>query len=124
MTEQTTEQTTQHLTERTARPLAAVERYFALAADPDLEAYFAQFSPDAVVEDEGRRHVGIDAVRAWRTAVPSVTYTVRSVETTADGQDAVADIAGDFPGSPVRLVFGFSFAEDGIRHLTIRPLPT
>lgn len=112
---------TEHLTEHTTEHPPAVDRYFALAVDPDLEAYFAQFSPDAVVEDEGRRHVGIDAVRAWRTAVPPVTYTVRSVATTTAGHDAVADIAGDFPGSPVRLVFAFTFAEDGIRHLTIRP---
>ncbi|TCK21771.1 nuclear transport factor 2 family protein [Pseudonocardia endophytica] len=98
-----------------------VDRYFALAADPDLEAYHAQFSRDAVVEDDGQRHVGIDAVRAWRTAVPSVTYSVRRVGPTPDGQEAIADIAGDFPGSPVRLEFTFRFDGDAIRHLTIRP---
>ena len=30
-----------------------IEHYFDRAADPDLEAYFAQFADDAVVEDEG-----------------------------------------------------------------------
>ena len=51
-----------------------IEHYFDRAADPDLEAYFAQFADDAVVEDEGRLHHGIDAIRAWRTSVPDVTY--------------------------------------------------
>lgn len=101
-----------------------VDRYFALATAPDVEAFFAQFSPDAVVEDDGHRHDGIDAIRAWRTAVPPVTYTVRSAEPTTDGHEAITDIAGDFPGSPVRLVFAFHFGEDGIRHLTIRPAPS
>lgn len=98
-----------------------VDRYFALAAAPDLEAYYAQFSRDAVVSDDGHTYDGIDAIRAWRTSVPDVTYTVRSVEPTATGHEAVTDIAGDFPGSPVRLAFAFGFADDGIRHLSIRP---
>jgi hypothetical protein len=34
--------------------------------------------------------------------------------------DAVVDIAGDFPGSPVTLIFRFQFAADGrISALTI-----
>lgn len=105
---------------RTAEDVIA--QYFVLAADPDLEKYFAQFTDDVVVEDEGRRHEGIDAVRAWRTSVPPVTYDVRAVETTDDGHRAVADIAGDFPGSPVALAFGFTLDDTGrIRALTIRP---
>jgi hypothetical protein len=101
---------------------AVIARYFVLAADPDLERYFAQFADDAVVEDEGHRHEGIDAVRAWRTSVPPVTYDVRVVEPTDDGHRAVADIAGDFPGSPVALAFRFTLDGGGrIRALTIRP---
>ncbi len=57
-----------------------VDRYFALAAAPDFDAYLAQFTDDAVAEDEGRRHEGIAAIRAWRAGVPPVSYTVKSVE--------------------------------------------
>ncbi|NMO88553.1 nuclear transport factor 2 family protein [Actinomycetospora sp. TBRC 11914] len=99
-----------------------VTRYFVLAAAEDLEAYFAQFADDAVVEDEGHVHRGIGAVRAWRTSVPPVTYDVRDVEPTADGHRALVVISGDFPGSPVTLAFAFGHDGERIRTLTIRPV--
>lgn len=99
-----------------------IHRYFALAAGPDLEAYFAQFAEDAVVEDESRERHGIAAIRAWRREVPPVTYAVRTIRRDGDGHTAHAEISGDFPGSPVLLGFRFRFAADGrIIALTIRP---
>jgi hypothetical protein len=50
-----------------------------------------------------------------------VTYRVLRIEPDNDGHRALAEIAGDFPGSPVTLAFGFVLAEDRIRRLTIRP---
>jgi len=100
-----------------------VDRYFARAAAPDLDAYLAQFTDDAVAEDEDRLHEGIAAIRAWRTGVPPVSYTVKSVKPTEEGHRATAEIAGDFPGSPVTLTFGFAFRGEKIRRLTIRPVP-
>jgi hypothetical protein len=105
-----------------------VHRYFDLAPQSDREAYFAQFAPDAVVEDEGRTRTGIDEIRAWRTEVPLVTYTVQDIKrtdegqnkSTDEGQDARVLIAGDFPGSPVALVFHFEFAGPLIKTLSIR----
>jgi hypothetical protein len=81
-------------------------RYFELAVQPDPAAYLAQFTSDAVVEDENRRHQGVDEIRAWRAETPQVSYTVKSIE-------ARAEIAGDFPGSPVTLSFQFGYAADG-----------
>ena len=99
-----------------------VERYFELAPRSDAEAYFAQFSADAVVEDEGKLRHGVEEIRAWRSEVPVVTYSVQDVRPTEEGTEAVVDIAGDFPGSPVRLTFGFVFTKDGhIATLAIRP---
>jgi hypothetical protein len=98
-----------------------VQRYFVLAAEPDLQAYFAQFADDVVVEDEGHLHHGLDAIRAWRTSVPPVTYDVRSIEPVEGGHRALALISGDFPGSPVTLAFVFTVDDERIRTLTIRP---
>jgi hypothetical protein len=98
-----------------------VTRYFALAPGADREAYFAQFAPDAVVEDEGRERHGIQEIRAWRTEVVPVTYTVTSIGPDGDGELARARIAGDFPGSPVTLGFRFTFAGGRISSLVIRP---
>jgi hypothetical protein len=99
-----------------------IDRYFDLAPQPGAGAYFAQFADDAIVEDEDQTYRGIAAIRAWRTKVPRVAYTVHDVKTASTGHDAAVDIAGDFPGSPVSLTFHFQFAADGrITALTIRP---
>jgi hypothetical protein len=98
-----------------------INHYFELAVAPDREPYFALFSADAVVEDEGQLHEGIDAIRAWRTTVPSVTYAPLSIERSGGEQIARTEIAGDFPGSPVTLTFHFVFTDDGhIRSLAAR----
>jgi hypothetical protein len=99
-----------------------VRRYFELAPGPDADAYFAQFADDAVVVDEDQAHRGIAAIRAWRGSVPRVSYAVRDVTATTAGYHAVVDVAGDFPGSPVRLTFGFQFGAGGrVTALTIAP---
>lgn len=101
-----------------------IERYFESATDPDLDAYLAQFAEDARCEDEGHLYQGTDEIRSWRTGVPPVTYDVRRIEPTERGRRAVAEISGDFPGSPVTLAFGFVLAADKIQELTIRPVST
>lgn len=105
-----------------AHPDTLIDRYFALAAG-DRDAYLAQFADDAVVEDEGRTHHGAAAIGAWRGAVPAVTYRVLDVVPDGPGHRAIAEINGDFPGSPVELAFGFRFAGEEITRLTIRPTP-
>jgi hypothetical protein len=105
-----------------SKPQELIDRYFELAPRSDTDAYFGQFAADAVVEDEGQTYHGVDAIRAWRTTVPRVTYRVQTAEAAGAGHDATAEIAGDFPGSPVSLHFHFEFAPDGqIALLTIRP---
>ncbi|HEV3134662.1 MAG TPA: nuclear transport factor 2 family protein [Acidimicrobiia bacterium] len=102
--------------------LAEVTRYFDLASQADTGSYFAQFTEDATVEDEGVRRRGIDDIRTWRTEVPRVAYTVHDIVAADSGHDAHVDIAGDFPGSPVRLTFHFEFtANDHIVALDIHP---
>ena len=99
-----------------------IRRYFELAVGRDTTSYFAQFAEDATVEDEGAERHGVDAIRAWRTEVPPVSYLVEAIQPVDGGWDAAVDIAGDFPGSPVRLGFHFEFDTTGhIRRLTIRP---
>jgi hypothetical protein len=110
------------MTTSTTATTELIHRYLELAVLADREPYFAQFATDAVVEDEGREHHGIAAIRAWRTSVPSVTYTALAIEQTAADHVARVNISGDFPGSPVTLTFTFRFTEDDrIASLTIRP---
>jgi hypothetical protein len=99
-----------------------IQRYFDLAAAPDREAWFDLFADDVVVEDDGRTHRGIAEVRTWRSEVPSVSYAVTDVSTDGGYPVATADIAGDFPDSPIALRYHFiDIDDDRIRHLAIRP---
>jgi SnoaL-like domain len=86
--------------------------YFELATRSDTDAYFAQFTDDAIVEDEGKERHGINEIRAWRTEVPPVHYDVKRVERDGRSARAWVDISGEFPGSPVTLCFDFDFAPD------------
>jgi hypothetical protein len=100
---------------------SVIDRYFELAPLSDTDAYFAQFAADATVEDEGHEHHGVDAIRAWRSEVPTVSYEVRGIKGDDGKHVARALIAGDFPGSPVELDFHFTFTDDGlIQSLRIR----
>ena len=99
-----------------------VSTYFDRAVDPDREAYIALFADDVVVEDEGREHHGLDAVRRWRGEVPDVTYEVRELVAAGGAWEAVTTVAGSFPGSPVDLRHRFRFDPDGqVTELRIRP---
>ncbi|MGI5451649.1 nuclear transport factor 2 family protein [Streptomyces sp. CA-249302] len=98
------------------------EEYFAAAVDLDRERYFALFGCDVVVHDDGRSHHGLTAVRHWRAEVPSVRYDLREVTGTAIACKAVAEVSGDFPGSPVTLRFAFARDAQGkITQLDIEP---
>ncbi|MEU9351489.1 nuclear transport factor 2 family protein [Streptomyces griseoloalbus] len=100
-----------------------IRRYFELAPSPDTEAYFALFTDDALVEDEGKQYPGIDAIRAWRTEVPLVSYEVTGIRPSGEGLVVTCTITGDFPGSPLPgLGFHFEeFDENHVKVLRIRP---
>ncbi|HEY3721955.1 MAG TPA: nuclear transport factor 2 family protein [Acidimicrobiia bacterium] len=98
-----------------------IERYFQVAVDRDRERYFAIFADDATVEDEGHEHHGIEAIRAWRSSVPDVVYTITDLEEIGGATVVTAEISGDFPGSPVTLTFSFEEYDDvHVRSLRIR----
>ncbi|MGW6795356.1 nuclear transport factor 2 family protein [Streptomyces chartreusis] len=97
-------------------------KYFSAATDPDRERYFSLFDDAVVVHDDGRSHHGLAAVRRWRDEVPDVRYDLREVTGTPTACRAVAEIAGDFPGSPVTLCFTFERDAQGkITRLDIEP---
>jgi hypothetical protein len=100
-----------------------IRRYFELAVRRDADDYFALFADDATVEDEGKEYHGIASIRKWRSAIPSVTYAITTIDQTAGSSIAVAaEISGEFPGSPVTLNFLFEdYDEHHIRVLRIRP---
>ena len=101
-------------------PIAA---YFD-ADQGDGEAVARCFSERAVVEDEGQRHSGHAAIKAWKTAASrKYSYTSEPfAQEQKEGRTIVKTrLTGNFPGSPVDLHFVFRLEGGRIAHLEIRP---
>lgn len=101
---------------------APVQSYF--DADKGLgdAAPMDAFAPDATVKDEGRTHVGHDAIEAWwRAAKAQYRHTAEPYESREE-QDLTfvrARVAGQFPGSPTLLNFVFLIRDGRIAALRI-----
>lgn len=102
-------------------PHDLADRYFALSVPERVDELVALFTADAVVADDGHEHRGSEAIRRWRASVPAVQHDVLETGPDGDGHLARARISGDFPGSPVVLLFRFGFAGPLIGSLRIRP---
>lgn len=99
-------------------PIAA---YF-VADQQSPEAVVRCFTAQAVVKDEGRSHVGLDAIRAWKLAATSqYNYTCEPFAMVQqNGRQLVTSrVTGNFPGSPVDLKYDFRLDGDLIASLTI-----
>lgn len=95
---------------------APIRAFFDADADSTGAAPLGAFAPQAVVRDEGRTHVGHDAIAAWwRAAKAEYRHTAEPLEATEDHGRAFvrARVTGDFPGSPADLTFAFR-VEDGL----------
>lgn len=107
------------MTEDLPPPVAA---YAAANARLDADGMLAAFAWDAVVQDEGARHEGREAIRAW---IQTATIGAQAIFTPKtwreDGETVVVEgpVEGDFPGSPIRLTFRFALTGGLIRRLEI-----
>nr|WP_315428589.1 nuclear transport factor 2 family protein [uncultured Albidiferax sp.] len=102
---------------------SAIARYLDAdrIADPALLA--PCFTPDAVVQDEGHSIRGLEAIQAWRkTAHAKYQYTAEPLTITQAGDQTqlLARVAGNFPGSPIDLLYVFGIRDDKIAALEIR----
>jgi ketosteroid isomerase-like protein len=102
----------------------SISRYFAADRERDAEAVVQCFAPNATVRDEGRTHVGRDAIRNWKQDTASAfSYTVEPFSMTREGDRIVvtSHLAGNFPGSPVDLRYLFAISGEQITALEITP---
>jgi hypothetical protein len=90
----------------------------------DGEAMARCFTNQGVVEDEGQRHSGPAAIKAWKTAA-SAKYSYTSEPFSVERQDGryivTSRLTGNFPGSPVNLRFSFHLERGKIASLEIQP---
>ena len=101
---------------------ASIAAYFAAKNRRDIDAMLTPFAAAALVRDEGGEHRGHAAIRSWMEATTRkyhVTVEPQEVEE-RDGRTVVVGlVSGNFPGSPVRLRYGFILSPDGISRLEI-----
>ena len=100
-----------------------IARYYAAAANGDLDALLDCFTPEAHVLDEGQDYQGITEIRAWREGVASrYTYTTEITGTRRASDDeyvVAAHLEGDFPGGVVDLEQRFTVSGGHISELLI-----
>jgi len=102
------------------KPIAA---YFA-ADKANGEAVARCFTPDGIVQDEGRTYQGTAEIKQWK-AVTSAKYAYTSEPLASQLQSSIvvvtSRLTGTFPGSPVDLRYFFRLEGDKIASLEIRP---
>jgi len=99
-----------------------VSAYFEISNGPDIARIVRCFTQDAVVVDEGRTHVGHDAIQSWQREVrEKFEYTIQPLSVVQDGDRlrVATNVVGNFPGSPVQLDHVFDLAGERIRSLEI-----
>ena len=101
---------------------STIARFIEASNARDLDRAVGCFASDAMVEDEGRTHRGVEEVRAWKRETEErfvYTFEPNAVES-RDGHTVVTGtLAGNFPGSPVELKYDFTLAGDAITSLRI-----
>lgn len=98
-------------------------RYLEAQNAHDVDRMADAFASDAEVKDEGRTYRGREAIRAWKRET-SAKYAVK-IEALSATRNAgvlaiVAQVSGNFPGSPANLTYDFGLDDAGlIRRLEI-----
>ena len=99
-----------------------VAHYLAADAAMDTTMLAQCFAQGAVVRDEGRDYLGLEAIQAWnREAHRKYQYVLEPVRATTDGADTRLRVrlTGPFPGSPVEVDYLFTVREEKITSLRI-----
>lgn len=97
---------------------SSIRAYF----DADGATPLAAFTPDAIVADEGHRHIGHAAIDTWWREANAKYQAVAEpleVNTKDDAHAVCAKVTGQFPGSPITLTFAFRLKDDRIAALEI-----
>jgi len=101
---------------------SVVKAYFEADRGENADALAQVFSGEAVVEDEGARHEGVDAICAWWLAAKRKYHHVAEpIESSGAGNEisVLAKVSGQFPNSPATLEFLFTVEQGEIVALRI-----
>jgi hypothetical protein len=101
---------------------APIQAYFDADRDPRSAAPIHTFATGAVVKDEGKAHVGHEAITAWwRTAKAQYQHSAEPSDILVESGLTIVrtQVTGQFPGSPALLTFAFQLEAGRIAALEI-----
>ncbi|MCC9621473.1 nuclear transport factor 2 family protein [Thalassospira sp. MA62] len=101
----------------------SINAYFDADKGKDPDLLTQAFSNDAIVHDEGKRHVGTDEIRKWWLAAKAkYDHTAEPLETKRDGDEITirAKVSGRFPNSPVTLTYLFRLQDGKIVEMGVK----
>jgi hypothetical protein len=99
-----------------------VAEYFRAANAHDTNALASTLAEDAVVDDEGRVHEGVEAIAAWnRNSIEKFGCSYTPLEVVVDGEETVVTttVSGNFSRSPIDLPYKFRVRDGKIARLQI-----
>ena len=99
-----------------------IDLYLKAENSGDVRLLADCFAFNAIVRDEGHTYKGLTSIQQWKAETKKkYSHTVEPLQVThRDGKTVLkAKIAGNFPGSPVTLNFGFVLKEGKIASLDI-----
>jgi len=103
---------------------APIASFFQAHNSGNTEGFLDLFGADAVVADEAHEYRG-DAIKAWMDGALSNFHPlhaeVTSVVPSGTQTVAIAQVSGNFPGSPVQLRYQFTLQGGKIAALNIAP---
>jgi hypothetical protein len=98
-------------------------RYIDAANRFQIDSASGCFTADAIVQDEKRKHIGREAVRAWledTTQRYRPRVEVSSAEVDGENVCLKAIVSGNFPGSPIELEYNVMLRDGKICRLAIQ----
>ncbi len=99
-----------------------ITNYFQASNSKDPAEVKACFTADATVFDEGGTYQGQLAIASWFLETrQKYDFSVKPISMTKNAQHevVVAEVSGNFPGSPIQLNYTFLLNDDKIQTLEI-----
>ena len=103
-------------------PPPVIQSYVAASNAHDVKEIMNCFTDDAVVRDENAtRHGKIDIGRWVTETIQKYKFQFKPFSADKRGAETIlsVEVSGSFPGSPIRLDYHFTIANDKIQSLII-----
>ncbi|SEH84067.1 hypothetical protein SAMN05660691_01710 [Rheinheimera pacifica] len=100
----------------------SINNYFAIGNGTGSVRVKDCFTPEAVVLDEGGNYQGQAAIESWlQQTRQKYQFSAKPISVTSKEQQevVVAEVSGNFPGSPIQLSYVFVLNGDKIQSLEI-----